>query len=114
MYKKLIPFKECQHKNQDLSWSHGELYRCTDCGAVEDPYGSNKWNNIVETLVIGAIWEQLEGKLPDNIAQSQYHYRQMAKMAENQFGLGYSDAVLDAVRVKIDEIKNGEQLELPL
>lgn len=111
---KLIPFKECQHKNKDLAWSHGELYRCTDCGAIEDPYGSNKWNNIVETLAIGAIWEHLEDKLPDNIAQSQYHYRQMAKIAKQQFGIGYSDAVLDAMRVKIDEMKNGEQLEFPL
>lgn len=113
--KKLIPFKDCQHKNTDLSWSHGELRRCTDCGAVEDHYGNNDWNNVVETLAIGTIWEHLEdGKLPENIAKSLYHYRQMAKIAEEQYGLGYQDAMWDAMKIKVDEMRGGKQLELPL
>ncbi len=44
----------CQHKNTDSSWSHGELRRCKDCGAVEDPWDSGNWNDIVRRAVCNA------------------------------------------------------------
>lgn len=44
----------CQHKNVDLRWSHGELRRCVDCGAVEDPWDSGQWNDIVKRAVCNA------------------------------------------------------------
>ncbi len=50
----------CQHKNTDLRWSHGELRRCTDCGAVEDPWDSGKWNDVVMEAVINAAVGNVE------------------------------------------------------
>ena len=40
----MTDIKACAHKRTDWSWSHGNLERCLDCGAVADP----EWTNPVQ------------------------------------------------------------------
>ena len=109
--KKLIPFKNCQHKNTEpFGTILAECVICTDCGAIAD-FGSNNWNDVVDKVAVGTIREQLEGNLPTHTAQALHHYRQYIQKAEH---LGYQDAVWEAMAVKLEKIVNGSQLELPL
>lgn len=54
----------CEHKRTDWSWSHGNLERCLDCGAVDDVGGwtdpVQKFYDAVNSGNIGAAYHMGE------------------------------------------------------
>src|SRR3989344_382738 len=77
----------CQHKNTEMRWSHGELRRCVDCGAVEDPWDSGKWNDIVMEAVINMAAGNTEAAK---------HFTNYMKVAR-EYGAPYPDLSLSDV-----------------
>ena len=66
----------CEHKRTDWSWSHGNLERCLDCGAVDD----NGWTNPVQ---------QFYDAINAGNEQAAYHMGQYLKIAKEEHGIPY-------------------------
>ena len=112
MGKILLPFEDCKHEHQDQTWSHGNMARCIDCGAVEEDglLAKTDWRDIVTDIALFRLLKERNGSLPENLDKSLEYFEKYALDAEKHCGIAYSATIL----AKINQIKDNINPQLAL